>query len=139
MSRSLLIDTSIFSKILRKDPHVTPTLHEELMDGSTVLVSPLVYYELRRGLLRKDSQRLMQALNDLVTRYLWIDVTRSDWDTAASLWARIVRAGRPRGDADILIAAQANNRGAVVVTNNVKHFNNLADELEDWSATPPSP
>jgi tRNA(fMet)-specific endonuclease VapC len=133
MSHSLLLDTMVFSEILRKNHSVTTRLWRELRNGATVLVSPMVYYELRRGLLKKDAQRLMQKLEEMIARHLWIETTRSDWETAASLWAKLQRKGHPIPDDDIIIAAQANNRGATVVTDNVSHFRELADHFETWS------
>jgi len=132
VTTSLLLDTTTFSAVLRKDPAANFELGRALAQGSTVLVSPVVYYELRRGLLKRNALRLLQALDALVARLLWIDVTRSDWETAAALWVRTQRAGRPHHDADLLIAAQANNRGAVVITANVKDFVNVALLLESW-------
>ena len=40
--------------------------------------------------------------------------------------------GRPIEDSDLMIAAQANRRGAVVVTDNVRHFRDTADRVETW-------
>lgn len=132
MSRSLLLDTTTFSSILRHEPATYRKLRQEIVNDVTVLVSPVVYYELRRGLLKRNALRLLQALDEMITEYLWIDVTRGDWETAASLWAKTRRDGQPIEDADIIIAAQANRRGAVVMTDNVRHFRVVADEIESW-------
>jgi predicted nucleic acid-binding protein len=92
----------------------------------------VVYYELWRGLLKRNAQRLLLHLERLLAQLLWIDLTRSDWEAAATLWARTQLAGRPHADADILIAAQANNRRATVITDNARDFQDVADELESW-------
>jgi predicted nucleic acid-binding protein len=83
--------------------------------------------------LKRDALRLLQSLDEMIAPYLWVDVTRGDWETAASLWAKTQRDGRPIEDADLIIAAQANRRGAVVITDNVKHFRVIADRLETWT------
>jgi tRNA(fMet)-specific endonuclease VapC len=133
MSRSLLLDTMVLSAVLRKEPVTQQRLALEIAQNATVLVSPVVYFELRRGLLKKDAQRLLQYLDVIIAPLLWIDVTRGDWETAASLWAKTQRAGHPIEDADLIIAAQANRRDAVVVTDNVRHFRPIAGALETWS------
>ena len=107
-------------------------LWRELRDGATVLVSPIVYFEMRRGLLKRDAQRLMQAFDEMVDRHLWIDVSRGDWESAAVLWARTQSRGRPIEDSDLLIAAQANRRSAIVITDNLRHFRDTADRVEAW-------
>lgn len=135
MSRTLLLDTTVFSAVLRKSPEVQSKLIEELGAGAVVLVSPVVYYELRRGLLKRDARRLLEYLDRLIATLVWTELTRGDWEEAAQLWVRVHRAGQPRADADLLISAQANRRDAVVVTDNLKHFRGVAEAVESWSGT----
>jgi tRNA(fMet)-specific endonuclease VapC len=74
-----------------------------------------------------------------VTRFL--NATRTlDWDRdAADAFADWYERLRGRGelipDRDLMIAAHAISLGAVLVTNNIRHFNRLAPELaiENWS------
>lgn len=104
----------------------------DLASGTDFLVSPVVYYEIRRGLLKVGALRELNQLEGFITKLTWIEVTRGDWEEAASLWAMVHRAGRPRADADLLIAAQANRRGAIVATGNVRHFKDIASKSEKW-------
>ncbi len=133
MSRTLLLDTTVFSSLLRKTPETQERFLAELQAGSTVLVSPVVYYELRRGLLKRDALRLLAFLDTLVTTLVWTELTRGDWEEAANLWVAAQRAGRPGADADLLIAAQAKRRGAIVVTDNLRHFRGLVPDVESWA------
>ena len=133
MTRSLVIDTSVFSEVLRNNPFVNKKLLDEMSADARVLMSAVVYYEIKRGLLKRDTRRMMEHFEAIIAPLPWIDMTRSDWDEAARLWAKSQRTGLPREDADLLIAAQANQRGAVVVTDNVDHFKNTANEWEQWS------
>jgi len=132
VSRTLVLDTTVFSSLLRKTPEVEKRWLDELRSGATVLVSPIVYYELRRGLLKRDAHRLLAFLDELVAKLVWIEVTRRDWEEAADLWVATQKSGRPRSDADLLIAAQAKRRGAVVVTDNVRDFRGMAPVVESW-------
>jgi len=133
VSRLLLLDTMVLSAVLKKSPAVQAKLVAELGAGADVLVSPVVYYEIRRGLLKRDARRLLSYCDALIAPLLWIELTRGDWDEAASLWAKTQRAGHPREDADLLIAAQANRRGATVVTDNVREFRRVSGvEVVNW-------
>jgi len=54
------------------------------------------------------------------------------WRATARLWAEQRRAGRPTGDGldgDLLLAVQAREELAAVVTLNEKHFSGLVDVL----------
>jgi predicted nucleic acid-binding protein len=133
MRRSLVLDSTVISEILRNNPRVCRRFWEETGREITVLMSPMVYFEVRRGLLKLKSQRLLQKLEELIAPFLWIDATRGDWETAASLWAHTRSHGHVVDDGDLIIAAQANRRAAVVVTDNVGHFEGVADEVEKWS------
>jgi predicted nucleic acid-binding protein len=61
---------------------------------------------------------------------------RQVWLRAADLWAELRRRGVPLQDADILIAAQALELGAVLATNNERHFSPFVPfglRIEDWT------
>jgi len=132
MKRALVLDTNVISEILRANPAVCRRFWHETGKQVTVLMSPMVYFEARRGLLKLKSQRLLQKLDELSDLFLWIETTRGDWEEAAILWAQTQTHGHPVHDGDLIIAAQANRRGAVVVTGNVDHFEGVAHEVETW-------
>jgi tRNA(fMet)-specific endonuclease VapC len=49
--------------------------------------------------------------------------------------AALLRAGRPTGEKDALIAAIARRHGASLVTHNTRHFQHIEGlQLEDWLA-----
>ncbi len=48
------------------------------------------------------------------------------------MWSDSRSAGRPCADADTLIAAFASNRDALLVTDNLAHFEHLGVPLENW-------
>ncbi|MEI8372578.1 MAG: PIN domain-containing protein [Planctomycetota bacterium] len=52
---------------------------------------------------------------------------------AAEIYANLHRRGTLIGDADILIAATAQNHSLVLVTNNTKHFTNVTGlQILSW-------
>jgi tRNA(fMet)-specific endonuclease VapC len=58
----------------------------------------------------------------------------SDALVAARIRAQLFRIGRPIGDFDSLIAAQALARDLIVVTNNVEEFERVPDlRIENWA------
>jgi len=86
-------------------------------------------------------QRLPEAhpLHDKTARFLGAIETRW-WDApAADIFAesrfRLLRAGSSLADMDLMIAAHAISLGAILVTNNVRHFGRLAPDLtiENWA------
>jgi predicted nucleic acid-binding protein len=118
-----------------------------LRSGARAIVPAIVYYELKRELLRAEKTSGIRRLDEFVSaapgRYL--PLSDQALRLAAELWAQSRQLGRPTAepkalDVDVLIAAQALSFGAaptdiVVVTTNPghlsqfitsKHWNELA-------------
>lgn len=127
-----LLDTNIVSAILRKDKVVERRLQDTVPAKAQVWLSAVVYYESKRGLLKRDAKKQMQAFETLVARFEWSDVIQEDWEQAARLWVACSNAGKPIEDADLLIAAQAKRLKAILVTDNEKDFDALDVSIENW-------
>ena len=130
-----ILDTDILSYVLGKNPDVVSALKHTLSNNDTVILCPVVSYEIRRGLLHKDASNKLEFFEQLVATLVWDDLQRVDWETASQIWADCERNGQHSNDADILIASHAIRHGAKVVTNNLTHFAHLGVQLENWRDT----
>ena len=81
-----VFDTNIFSWLLAQDPEIILRMGQQIKDEDVILGCPVVWYEVRRGLLAKDAKRQMQRFEELFVTFLWHDYTRDDWKLAADLW-----------------------------------------------------
>jgi predicted nucleic acid-binding protein len=117
---------------------VTDWLKDCLRAGARVLVPVIIYYEIKRELLRANKAvgiaRLDAFVNAVPDRYLAL--TDDALRFAAELWARSRQAGRPTAEAaaldiDVLLAAQALRFGtsALVATTNPKHLSQFVPAL----------
>ena len=125
---------------------ITDWLKNCLVAGARVVVPAIVYYEIKRELLRANKTigiaRLDAFVNAAPDRY--VPLTDDALRFAAELWAQSRRAGRPTADAtaldiDVLLAAQALRMGSspVVATTNPKHLSRfVAAQL--WTDIAPS-
>jgi predicted nucleic acid-binding protein len=111
-----------------------------LSGGDAVLVPAIIYYELRRELLRAGKTSGLARLDDFVqidpNRYLAL--TDQALRFASELWAKARQQGRPTSpeldlDIDVILAAQAlvfgSGAGAevIVVTTNPRHLHQFVD------------
>jgi tRNA(fMet)-specific endonuclease VapC len=87
-----------------------------------MILSPVVEFEVRRGLSHLKLTNTEKQFDVAMTRFKYSPFVRDTWLRAAELWAHTRRSGRVVSDADILIAAQAIELEAVLVTDNEKHF-----------------
>ena len=123
---------------------VTEWLTRCLLSGSRVIVPAIVYYELKRELLRAKRSIGVARLDAFVAanpgRYL--PLSDEALRLAAGLWAKARQEGQPTADPkaldiDVIIAAQALSFGAdsaavVVATTNPKHLTRFVT-AKNWN------
>jgi tRNA(fMet)-specific endonuclease VapC len=129
-----LVDTNVITYVLREREPVLSRLSEALDTDNVFVSSDVVDYEIRRYLVLKDAKRQLARYEELSRDWLAVSLTRDDWRTAAKLWAELHRGGRSIEDRDLLIAISALKEQAVLVTNNVRHFEGLGIPLVNWAA-----
>lgn len=128
-----MLDTNIVTGILKKDARVVSRLRQALTANAAITLSPVVFYEVKRGLLKKDARKQTGFFEQLAGTFHWDDLQRLDWDSAAKIWAEATHIGHsPSSDADLLIATHARRLNAVVVTDNERHFAPLGVQIENW-------
>ncbi|NQT00420.1 MAG: PIN domain-containing protein [Planctomycetes bacterium] len=132
---TFLIDSDTFSYFLGKDKKVSHKLRDVLNNNAEILICPVVLYEVRRGLYQKKMTRELCFFNKLISFHSWREFSIETWNKGAELWAECRMRGQPTGeglDGDVLIAAQAYEHNATVVTHNHKHFDFLGVPWVDW-------
>lgn len=109
---------------------------EKIKQVEELHISPVVYSELCYGIalspehLKVPRRKQLQKFVDLLTVH--------SWDTKAAEFYAVIRAdlktkGTPIGNMDMLIAAHALSRNAVLVTNNVREFERVPElKFENW-------
>jgi tRNA(fMet)-specific endonuclease VapC len=127
-----VFDTNIVSLLLRRDTDVTQKMQATITASDTILGCPVVWYEIRRGLLVKDARTQMKHFEQLFNIFIWQDYNHQDWELAAKLWAKRRSAGQPIADADLLIGVFTFNRNAILVTDNEKDFTDLSLTILNW-------
>jgi tRNA(fMet)-specific endonuclease VapC len=129
-----MLDTDTVSYLVRGR---TPALDARVakVPPKHLCISAVTRGELLYGLQLKDSaHRLAQLVDQFLLR-----VPCLPWDGAAAthfaaIAADLHRAGTPIGSMDAMIAGHAMAAGAVLVTNNVRHFSRVAAlAVENWT------
>ena len=126
-----ILDTDISSYLIRGDHETVTKKFSELHDSCAI--SSITAAELQYGARKRNNKQLTQkvkAFCDLVEIIPW------DEDAAkayAKLRVELETSGTPIGNMDMLIAASALARKAVLVTNNTEHFSRVKDlKLGNW-------
>lgn len=126
-----LLDTNILSNVVKPSP--SPSLLAWLAEqrDADLFIAALTVAEIRRGILETPAGKRRDALEDwflgpegpqalFAGRVLPFD------EAAALIWARLMAegraSGRPRSALGTIIAAVAEAKGCIVVTDNEKNF-----------------
>jgi tRNA(fMet)-specific endonuclease VapC len=131
------LDTNIIiAAINQRAAAVRQRLMKTLHEGTVVGIPAVVLYELWYGI--KKSARV-QENTDALDDFLALDVTPwpfepEDAEEAGDVRAALERLGTPIGPYDVLIAAQARRRGAILVTANKNEFGRVPGlQTQDWT------
>ena len=127
-----LLDTNVLSALVR-DPHGMVAGHIARVGEANVCTSIVVAAELRYGAVKRGSTRLTKQL-DVILAAMDIVPFESPMDRVyADIRQALEQRGRPIGGNDLIIAAQVLALDAVLVTDNVKEFEQVPGlKMENW-------
>src|ERR1700719_1679690 len=133
----ICLDTNIIiAAINQRAAALRQRLMKTLHEGTIVGIPTVVLYELWYGITKSVRA---QANIDGLDCFLALDVTTwpfeaGDAEEAGDDRAALVRLGTPIGPCDVLIAAQARRRGAILVTANKNEFARVPGwQTQDWT------
>ena len=133
----ICLDTNaIIAAINLRPQWVRVRLERALADNVIVGIPAIALFEMWYGAKKSARPRANAAA---LATFLTLDVTPwpfepEDAEEAGDIRASLERAGMPIGAYDVLIAAQARRRGAILVTSNEREFARVPGlKMEDWA------
>lgn len=134
----LLLDTNVLVRLCHPTGHqdVKDWFRALLLKGGAApefLISVLADYELRRALLRRGGTASLDRLDELARSVTVVPITPEVVRRGAEIFASIPESGGNRAsDADVLMAAQAQLEGAVLVTSDALLRDVPGIMAKDW-------
>jgi tRNA(fMet)-specific endonuclease VapC len=126
-----LLDTNICIALLNNNPKVVSTFNRKF---SQCYLSTIVISELYKGIY--CSMQVEKNLETLAQLTALLPVEPFDLSAAIEfgmIQAELRQIGKPTGEIDALIAAAARSRADILVTNNVRDFENIFNlQIENW-------
>jgi len=128
------LDSNIISFLLKDNSVVYENFDRATEDGSSCIIPPISYYEVKRGLMFSGATTKANDFDVLCREFGVGAMSEPMWNEAARIYTDRRRKGRMIEDADLFIAAFCIVNGYTLVTNNTKHFEGI-DNLTfvDWS------
>lgn len=135
MSRTHLLDTSVYSQLLRPAMPKTVTARWQALGDSAMAIAAICEAELLYGLKKKGATRLLRDYEFMLKgRYDMLDVDAQVAAAYADLRVACESVGFTVGDMDLLIAATAKANNLTVATLNYRDFSHIPGvAVEDWS------
>lgn len=148
MSRFLVVDSGPLGLLTHPQRNaevvaITEWLSRCLLSGHRIIVPAIVYYELKRELLRAGKSFSISRLDAFTSRTpgRYLPLSDEALRLAAELWAKVRQQGKPTADAkdldvDVILAAQALSFGpapedVVIATSNAKHLSQFIS-AQNW-------
>ncbi len=131
MTIRYLLDSDTVSYLVRKVPSVVESaVRAEI---SNLCLSTLTELEIRTGLAIKNDPKLFLSVSEVLGQLETIPFDSAAANDASKVRAFLRAVGKPSGNLDPLLAGHAISLGAVLVTNNTKHFENVPGlMLDNW-------
>jgi tRNA(fMet)-specific endonuclease VapC len=131
-----LLDTNIcIYAIKHKPPGVLEVIKKKFREG--LYISSLTVAELEYGV--ENSNRIQEnriALLKFLSIFYVLNFDDTDAIPYGKLKAKLKKEGQLIGPIDMLLAAQALSKSLILVTNNTREFERIADlKIENWVLT----
>lgn len=126
------VDTNIWIKWLRKESIIRDHLAKTIMDRHEVIVTPIAYFEVVRGLKKRNDKEGLSAIHKLWSALTYVEASKRVWDVAIEIWVEAVRTNNKREDADVITAAFARVYDGTIVTRDA-HFDSLGVSRVAWN------
>ncbi|MBL0371180.1 type II toxin-antitoxin system VapC family toxin [Rhizobium sp. KVB221] len=131
-SCAYMLDTNIVSDLL-KNPRGGVSRKVRHYGIEAICVSSIVASEMRYGALKRGSARLVDAIEDVLSRIQLFDYDDSAAVSYAAMRCGLERRGSPIGTTDLFIAAHALSLDLTLVTDNVREFSRVEGlKVENW-------
>ncbi|HAA26672.1 MAG TPA: twitching motility protein PilT [Cyanobacteria bacterium UBA8553] len=126
-----LLDTNICIALLKQNHQAVAEFNSK---SNQCYLLTIVIAELYKGVYcsSRVEQNLM-TLNQFIDLMPIVNFNLSAAIEFGKIQAELRRIGRPTGELDAMIAAVARSRGDSLVTDNIRHFENITKlQLENW-------
>lgn len=133
MTQSTLLDTDVLIEVMKRHPVAFSRASTYVSVHAKLSFSIITRYEILRGLHIHGAPADISRFDQFCSTNDVVPLSNGMVSRAAAIYADLRRRGLLIGDADILIAATAAERGMTLATNNQQHFSRIAGlVIENW-------
>lgn len=132
--RKAILDTNILSYFLRGNALVIEKLRQYSQSYDRLTFSLLTYYEMKSGLRYRDARNLLTRFEELAQESEILSLNLATMEIASDIYVDLRARGLLIAPMDLFIAASAIEHDYLLVTANVRHFQNISGlTYENWA------
>jgi len=129
----IFLDTDIISYHFSSHTKIKDKLLELADQDERICITVINVYEILKGLKWKNNLQTEAKLMRFIEKLPLFTINKYVINIAANIYANLRKKGISIGDSDILIAAIVIANNGTLVTNNIKHFENIEQlKVVNW-------
>jgi tRNA(fMet)-specific endonuclease VapC len=128
------LDTNILSYYFSGNIKIREKILESLNKNEQICLTAINVYEILKGFRWRKNKRKEEIFKEFLKKVTVFTVDDEAINTASDIYADLRRSGKTVGDADILIAAIVISNEGILITNNMKHYEDINQlKLDNWA------
>jgi len=130
--KKFALDADIISFYLKGNLKLIDRINKEVKDG-TIVIPPIVYYEIKKWLLKNCAKVKLAAFESLLSKYGVDTITKETLDKSLAVYIDLKSKNITIDDCDIFIAGYCIHKDYILITNNTDHYKNIkALNIDNW-------
>jgi tRNA(fMet)-specific endonuclease VapC len=121
----IFLDTNIISYYFNANNTVKEKLMDAIDDGEEICTTVINIYEILKGFRWKNNERKEKQFKEFLEDVLVFSIDDYAINIASDLYAHLRNKGKTIGDADIFIAAIVIKNNGTLISNNIKHYEDI--------------
>lgn len=127
------LDSSILIEILRSNKTVVDNMINAAGTENKIAICSIAYYEVMRGCDKNKNRKKVEVFKNLCNDAELFKLDDKAIDIATDIYRYLSKRGQKIEDTDIFIAAITLANDAVLITDNVKHFERVPNlKVVNW-------
>jgi tRNA(fMet)-specific endonuclease VapC len=129
----IFLDTNILSYYFSGNIKIKDKIIESLGKEEKICLTIINVYEILKGFRWRKNKKKEELFDGFLTKVAVFTIDDEVINIASDIYANLRRNGKTIGVAVILIAAIVVRNSGILITNNVKHYEDIKQlELENW-------
>ena len=130
----IFLDTNIISYYFNANESIKEKILEAIDNNESICTTVINVYEIFKGFRWKNSKNKEDQFKDFLENVIVFTIDDDVINIASDIYSNLRKSGKTIGDADILIAAIVIKNNGKLITNNVKHYEDIVElKLENWT------